>query len=317
MAQLSTATASPQRATVVAAATSTGGVAGAPAGKDLLVVGPGVLGGVLAKEWLATVPGGTATGMTNTGNSHDRLRKMGITPYTRDTLPAGRQYSYVAFTAPPSGSVDYVADIKAALALWDGTGSFVFSSSMSVCSTDDGGAVTEDSCPLVAKGAGPSTDKLLGAEEAVLAAGGNVLRLVGLYHAQRGAHTFFIKQGSVARPGAYVVNLLHYEDAAGMAAAILRGDGSGPFRGRAFIGCDDAPVTFADMMEACSSSGVFPQATVSFTGSFPEGSTAGRGKRVNNSASRAALGGWAPRYSSFAAFMAAGAKDYYNTSGLF
>jgi hypothetical protein len=25
-------------------------------------------------------------------------------------------------------------------------------------------------------------------------AGGNVVRLVGLYHAQRGAHTFFIKQ---------------------------------------------------------------------------------------------------------------------------
>ena len=55
--------------------------------------------------------------------------------------------------------------VKAALGLWDGTGSFVFTSSMSVCSTDDGSAVTEDSCPLVAVGAGPSTDKLLGAEE--------------------------------------------------------------------------------------------------------------------------------------------------------
>lgn len=64
---------------------------------------------------------------------------------------------------PPPGM-----QIKAALALWDGTGSFVFTSSMSVCSVDDGGRVTEDACPLVAKGAGPSTDKLLGAEEAVL-----------------------------------------------------------------------------------------------------------------------------------------------------
>jgi hypothetical membrane protein len=39
--------------------------------------------------------------------------------------------------------------------------------------------------------------RLLGAEGAALAAGGNVLRLVGLYHAGRGPHTFFIKQASV------------------------------------------------------------------------------------------------------------------------
>jgi hypothetical protein len=36
--------------------------------------------------------------------------------------------------------------------------------------------------------------RLLGAEGAALSAGGNVLRLVGLYHAGRGPHTFFIKQ---------------------------------------------------------------------------------------------------------------------------
>ena len=51
-------------------------------------------------------------------------------------------------------------------------------------------------------------------------AGGNVLRLVGLYHASRGPHTFFIKQGSVARYGGYVVNMLHYEDAARMAVSV-------------------------------------------------------------------------------------------------
>ncbi len=47
-----------------------------------------------------------------------------------------------------------------------------------------------------------------------------MLRLVGLYHKTRGAHTFFMKAGDVARPGGYVVNLLHYEDAAGLAAAV-------------------------------------------------------------------------------------------------
>ncbi len=50
---------------------------------------------------------------------------------------------------------------------------------------------------------------------------------------------------------------------------------------------------------------------------FPPGGTTGRGKAVGNSATRAALGGWAPRYASFRDLMAAGAQDFYNTSGLF
>ncbi|KAG2427367.1 hypothetical protein HXX76_012560 [Chlamydomonas incerta] len=309
------------RGSVAAAATSEssaagGVVAGSPANLDLLVVGPGVLGSVLGRDWLGSVPGATATGLTNTDRSHERLRAMGLTPATRSTLPPNKKYSFVAFAAPPSGSEDYVADIKAALALWDGTGSFVFTSSMSVCAVDDGGAATDEHCPLVPIGAGASTDKLRGAEEAVLAAGGNVLRLVGLYHKFRGAHTFFIKQGTVARPGGYVVNLLHYEDAAALAAAILRGDGSGPFRSRAFLGTDGHPVTFADMVEYCFAGGAFERVPVSFTGTFPDGGKTGRGKRVDNSGTSQALGGWKPKYESFQSFMAAGGADYYNTSGL-
>lgn len=62
--------------------------------------------------------------------------------------------------------------------------------------------------------------RLLKAEQAVLAAGGNVLRLVGLYHAQRGAHTFFLRKGVVPRWAGYTVNLIHYEDAALLALAV-------------------------------------------------------------------------------------------------
>ena len=51
-------------------------------------------------------------------------------------------------------------------------------------------------------------------------AGGNVVRLVGLYHRNRGAHTFFLKAGQVPRAGGYVVNLIHYEDAAGLAFSV-------------------------------------------------------------------------------------------------
>ena len=49
---------------------------------------------------------------------------------------------------------------------------------------------------------------------------------------QRGAHTFFLRMGKVPRWGGYTVNLIHYEDAARLAAAVstcplcwLLGDG--------------------------------------------------------------------------------------------
>ncbi len=69
-----------------------------------------------------------------------------------------------------------VVQVAAAAALWDGSGNFVFTSSLSVCAVDDGGQVTEEECPLVPMGASPSTDKLLGAEEAVLKVSEKVLR---------------------------------------------------------------------------------------------------------------------------------------------
>ncbi len=36
----------------------------------------------------------------------------------------------------------------------------------------------------------------------------------------RGAHTFFLRQGQVARWGGYTVNLIHYEDAASLCVAV-------------------------------------------------------------------------------------------------
>lgn len=63
----------------------------------------------------------------------------------------------------------------------------------------------------------------------------------------RGAHTFFLREKEVPRWGGYTVNLIHYEDAASLCLAVLVGQGAeeqGPYRGRAFLGCDNAPVTF-------------------------------------------------------------------------
>ena len=40
--------------------------------QDLLVVGPGVLGGYLGKLWKDAHPGSSVVGLTNTANNHDR-----------------------------------------------------------------------------------------------------------------------------------------------------------------------------------------------------------------------------------------------------
>lgn len=284
---------------------------------DLLIVGPGVLGSFMGTLWKQQHPDATVTAQTNTESNHERLRKMGLQPITRDAAPAGKQYPYVLFAAPPSGSEDYPAAVAAATRQWDGSGSFVFTSSMSVCATEDGSEVSE-ACPLVAKGKAPGTDKLLGAEAATLEAGGNVLRLVGLYHASRGPHTFFIKQGEVARWGGYTVNMLHYEDAARIAMAVLAGDGSEGGKGwrrQVFVGTDGHPLTFQEMVDACFASGLF-SGSVKFTGA-PDTTPGGKGKVVNNTATRAKLGGWSPKYTSFRQFFMDGGKDYYNSSGLF
>ncbi|GFH11904.1 uncharacterized protein HaLaN_07485 [Haematococcus lacustris] len=102
---------------------------------------------------------------------------------------------------------------------------------------------------------------------------------------QRGAHTYFLRIKEVPRPGDYTVNLIHYEDAARLAVS--------------------------DMIEACYKSPQFAgQGPVTWL--QPDGG-ASQGKRADNSATRDALGGWAPKYDSFSAFMAEhGGRDWYS-----
>ena len=68
-----------------------------------------------------------------------------------------------------------------------------------------------------------------------------------------------------------------------------------------------------EMMAACSLSGV-PSLQGEVTFALPSGP---KGKRTNNDVTRNMLGGWAPKYESFEAFMRGGAEDFFNTSGLY
>ncbi|KAJ6911789.1 hypothetical protein NC652_022156 [Populus alba x Populus x berolinensis] len=76
---------------------------------DLLIVGPGVLGRLVAEKWSQEHPGCQVYGQTVTTDHHDELIKMGINPSLKGTK-ATQQYPYVIFCAPPSRTSDYPGD---------------------------------------------------------------------------------------------------------------------------------------------------------------------------------------------------------------
>eukprot|EP00884_Botryococcus_braunii_P000641 jgi/Botrbrau1/10578/Bobra.0358s0001.1 len=175
------------------------GATGSASDSNLLIVGPGVLGSYLGKLWLEQHPSAVVVGQTNSTTNHEKLQALGFKTRLKSEANSDK-FPFVAFCAPPSGSEDYVGEVKRALDLWDGSGSFVFTSSAGVYAEDSGGPITEESA--LAPAGNPRLDPLKEAESAVLERGGNVVRLAGLYHAQRGAHTFFLRAGSVERWGA-------------------------------------------------------------------------------------------------------------------
>ncbi|CAH8315721.1 unnamed protein product [Eruca vesicaria subsp. sativa] len=146
---------------------------------DLLIVGPGVLGRLVAEKWREEHPDCQIIGQTVTPNHHDELEKLGIKPCLKGTEFDGK-FSYVIFCAPPSQSPDYAAELRTAASKWNGEGSFLFTSSSAPFDCFDNGECNEDS-PQVPLGKSPRTDVLLKAEQVVLESGGTVLRLAGLY----------------------------------------------------------------------------------------------------------------------------------------
>ncbi|KAI3690398.1 hypothetical protein L2E82_48422 [Cichorium intybus] len=146
---------------------------------DLLIVGPGVLGRLVAEKWRQEHPGCQITGETVTTDHHEELIKLGINP-TLKGVQFDNKFPYVIFCAPPSRSSDYASDVGQAASLWNGEGSFLFTSSSAPYDRYDNGQCYEDS-PVVPIGKSPRTDVLLKAEKIVINSGGCVVRLAGLY----------------------------------------------------------------------------------------------------------------------------------------
>ncbi|XP_031486763.1 uncharacterized protein LOC116255141 [Nymphaea colorata] len=259
--------------------------------EDLLIVGPGVLGRIVAEKWRLENPACKIFGQTVTTNHHDELLKIGITPSLRDSKTTYK-FPYVIFCAPPSQTIDYPSELRLAASKWSGEGSFLFTSSTAVYDSEDNGWCSEDS-PVLPIGRSPRADVLLKAEKEVLEVGGCVVRLAGLYSSSKGAHLYWLEKGTVDSRPDHILNLIHYEDAASLAITILKKQ----LRGRVFLGCDNHPLSRVELMDIVNRSRKFNKTFQGFTG------TSGPlGKRLSNLKTRAELG-WEPKYQSFESFL--------------
>uniref|UniRef100_A0A7S3BNN5 NAD-dependent epimerase/dehydratase domain-containing protein n=1 Tax=Prasinoderma singulare TaxID=676789 RepID=A0A7S3BNN5_9VIRI len=213
------------------------------------------------------------------------------------------KFPYVLYCAPPSGAaadgVEYADTVYAACQQWNKAGGCVFTSSSAVYYGDDGAFCTEET-PALPMGASERSDRLLRAEDACVNHGGCVVRLAGLYHAQRGAHMFYLKQGEVKGRGDALLNLIHYDDAASLVVETLLNGG----RCRRYMGVDSSPVSKADVVDATLRSGRFDDMAPEGGVKFASEGVGPTGRRMDNVRTRKMLS-WAPRHRSFADFMQA------------
>ncbi|KAF3456138.1 hypothetical protein FNV43_RR00788 [Rhamnella rubrinervis] len=266
---------------------------------DLLIVGPGVLGRLVAQKWREEHPGCQVYGQTVTSDHHEELINMGINPSLKDTKSTYK-FPFVIFCAPPSRTSDYPGDVRIAASNWNGEGSFLFTSSTGPYDCYDNGPCDEDS-PTVPIGRSPRTDVLLKAEKIVLEdmvwifAIYSLLKvtLTMLYKSDRGAHVYWLQKGIVESHPDHILNLIHYEDAASLSVAILKKK----LRNRIFLGCDNHPLSRQEVMDLVNKSGKFSKRFEAFTGTNDP-----LGKRMNNSKTREEIG-WEPKYPSFFQFL--------------
>uniref|UniRef100_A0A0E0JIV6 NAD-dependent epimerase/dehydratase domain-containing protein n=1 Tax=Oryza punctata TaxID=4537 RepID=A0A0E0JIV6_ORYPU len=113
---------------------------------DLLIVGPGVLGRIVAVRWQQEHPGCKIYGHTATTDHHSELTQLGIIPSLKG--PAVQKVPYVIFCAPPYRTDDYTGDLRVAASNWNGEGSFLFTSSTAVYDCSDNGLCSEDAASL-------------------------------------------------------------------------------------------------------------------------------------------------------------------------
>jgi len=290
---------------------------------DVAVVGCGVLGTSLCKQLLLnskfqSMSGSSIsyslTGITKTTNRHQSIRDaIGSSAsndifdlITYETTPQAiqqrkKKFCNVVFCAPPSGFEDYADAVKDAMDnIWAGPnsgGTFVFTSSGGIYGPGDGENVTETT-PIPPPTSSRSV-RLNDAEQVCLSQKNTaVLRLAGLYTLERGAHNYWLERGKVSGEEDAIINLLHYDDAAGACiAALLRTSDEDDMK--VFLVSDGSPTTRKEICESALKSKKFSGMQMPV---FEGGRHCKKGKVYDGSRTNSALK-WTPRYSSFDEFM--------------
>ena len=258
---------------------------------DLVVVGAGSLGMLVARHWRQTHPGAQVT-LKFRSEEGERRRRLEAEGFSVISKAGGEACSapLVVFCAPPTGNPQYEADIRTATEQhWAGSqpgAALVFTSAGSVYQENCGGLVDEMSITAETDRTAP----LLAGERTVLAAGGCTLRLAGLYSADSGPHNYWSRGGQFPSKPHGLINLLHYEDAAQAVVKCL--EEPLKVRGELFLVSDGSPVS---RQEIVSAAGVASKAQ--FTGP----SDLVDGKKYNSAKIRNTLG-WQPNYPSFRQF---------------
>jgi len=310
-------------------------VASASTSSSCAVVGVGVLGTSLCKQLLhdPDLKDLKVTGITKSTKRHDYILKevLGGDEKLSERFELvtaeecegkdNKKFNHCVFCAPPSGFEDYPSAVKGAIDdLWMGqteentNGAFVFTSSGGIFGSGgevDVSPVVTESSPLP-ETATPRIERLINAENAVLEQkGGSVLRLAGLYLLDRGAHNFWLgdtaelTKAEIAGRSDSMINLLHYDDAAGSAVAALKktisNTGDDSEGGKIFLVSDGHPLTRLQICESSLKNKRYADRTIpKFAGSKENGDPIG--KIYDGSYTNEHLN-WKPKYESFDKFM--------------
>lgn len=307
---------------------------------DVAIVGCGVLGTSICKQLLSSSPQTSITAITKTNNNHESIMNnifdndddsiskdnFKLSTY-EDICKGGNKYSNVIFCAPPSGFDDYPSAIKSVMDdIWESSkstsnnGAFIFTSSSAVYQKKNKEIINETtSTAELNDNTSERISRLLKSENNVLENSNNngyVLRLAGLYSRNRGAHNYYLTSNKDILPGRedYLVNLLHYDDAASACISALNYHNSKhevastPSEKNIFLISDGNPKTRYEMCKVCRLSNATEYkiecSKCLCIPKFEGGDQEDFGKILDNSKAKNVLG-WAPKYNSF--------DDYFNT----
>lgn len=260
--------------------------------KDLLIIGAGDLGYLIAAEWRVQHPKARIIAETRSPKTHLRLLAAGVTP-ALESDPTPQKASNVIFCIPPPKIPNYDRLIRSAttrVATPDAR--FIFISSSSV--HGDRTLITENT-PL---GTTTRAQLLADAEQVTLAMNrGAVMRFSGLYSLYRGGHTYWLYNKMDRVSEKRTANLMHRADAAAAVLALLNLPEWPQPQARTFLAASAIPVTGRQMVDALKMHPEYSDKDLPTL--FADGVEM---RECDSSWTRHALS-WKPRWESFVDFM--------------